>query len=118
MRSPIAPLLFCLVSCLASSSSNAEECVASVYSVGDPSQRGAKTASGIPLNDAALTAAHKTRPFGSKVKVTNKKNGKSVVVTITDRGPFVSGRCIHLSNASATVLGFSGLAPVSVASGD
>ena len=91
----------------------AEECIASVYSTGDGSQSGSQTASGVPLNDKALTAAHKSLPFGSKVKVTNKKNGNSVV-TITDRGPFVKGRCIDVSKASAAALGFSGLAPVSV----
>ena len=92
----------------------AEDCVASVYSLGDPSQPGTKTASGTPLNDNAMTAAHKSLPFGSKVKVTNKKNGNAVTVTITDRGPYVKGRCIDLSQAGARALGFAGLAPVSV----
>jgi rare lipoprotein A len=92
----------------------AEDCVASVYAVGDSSQPGTKTASGIPLNNDAMTAAHKSLPFGSKVKVTNKKNGHVVTVTITDRGPYVKGRCIDLSKAGARALGFAGLAPVSV----
>jgi rare lipoprotein A len=92
----------------------AEECVASVYAVGDSSQSGTKTASGIPLNDNAMTAAHKALPFGSKVRVTNKKNGHAVTVTITDRGPYVKGRCIDLSKAGAGALGFAGLARVSV----
>jgi peptidoglycan lytic transglycosylase len=92
----------------------AEDCVASVYTVGDSSQPGTKTASGIPLNDNAMTAAHKSLPFGSKVRVTNKKNGHAVTVTITDRGPYVKGRCIDLSKAGAGALGFAGLAPVSV----
>jgi rare lipoprotein A len=61
-----------------------------------------------------MTAAHKSLPFGSKVKVTNKKNGHAVTVTITDRGPYVKGRCIDLSQAGARTLGFAGLAPVSV----
>jgi rare lipoprotein A len=62
-----------------------------------------------------MTAAHKSLPFGSKVKVTNKKNGNAVTVTITDRGPYVvKGRCIDLSQAGARALGFAGLAPVSV----
>jgi rare lipoprotein A len=61
-----------------------------------------------------MTAAHKSLPFGSKVKVTNKKIGYAVTVTITDRGPYVKGRCIDLSKAGAEVLGFAGLAPVSV----
>jgi rare lipoprotein A len=92
----------------------AEDCVASVYAVGDSSQPGTKTASGIPLNDNDMTAAHKSLPFGSKVKVTNKKNGQAVTVTITDRGPYVEGRCIDLSQAGANALGFAGLAPVNV----
>ncbi len=92
----------------------AEDCVASVYAVGDSSQPGTKTASGIPLNDNDMTAAHKSLPFGSKVKVTNKKNGNAVTVTITDRGPYAKGRCIDLSKAGAGALGFAGLAPVSV----
>jgi rare lipoprotein A len=84
------------------------------HAVGDSSQRGTKTASGIPHDDKALTAAHKSLPFGSKVKVTNKKSGDTVTVTITDRGPYVKGRCIDLSKAGASALGFAGLVPVSV----
>jgi rare lipoprotein A len=92
----------------------AEDCVASVYAVGDSSQPGTKTASGIPLNDNDMTAAHKSLPFGSKVRVINKKNGNAVTVTITDRGPYAKGRCIDMSRAGAGALGFAGLAPVSV----
>jgi rare lipoprotein A len=111
MRSLTATLFLCLLTVPA----GAEECVASVYSVGDSSQPGTQTASGIPLNDEALTAAHKSLPFGSKVKVTNKRNGNSVVVTITDRGPYVRGRCIDITRAGARALGIAGLAPVTVA---
>jgi rare lipoprotein A len=110
MRRLIAVLVLCLINIPA----QAEECVASVYAVGDSSQPGTKTASGIPLNNNALTAAHKSLPFRSKVRVTNKKNGNTVTVTITDRGPYVKGRCIDLTKASARALGFAGLAPVSV----
>jgi rare lipoprotein A len=110
MRRLITALMLCLLHIPV----RAEDCVASVYSVGDSSQRGTKTASGTPLNDRAMTAAHKSLPFGSKVKVTNKKNGHAVTVTITDRGPYVKGRCIDLSQAGAGALGFAGLAPVSV----
>jgi rare lipoprotein A len=108
MRQLVAALLLCLLDIAL----HAEDCVASVYAVGDPSQRGTKTASGIPLNDSAMSAAHKSLPFGSKVEVTNKKNGQAV--TITDRGSYVKGRCIDLSQAGARALGFAGLAPVSV----
>ena len=107
-------LIAALVLCLLNISVRAEECVASVYAMGDSSQPGTKTASGIPLDDNAMTAAHKSLPFGSTVKVTNKKNGHAVTVTITDRGPYVKGRCIDLSKAGARALGFAGLAPVSV----
>ena len=89
----------------------AQSGVASVYSTREGST---KTASGIRLNDNALTAAHKSLPFGSKVRVTNRKNGKSVVVTITDRGPFVRGRVIDVTPAGARALGFSGLASVTL----
>jgi len=110
MRRLIAAFVFCLLSIPV----RAEDCVASEYAVGDSSQRGTKTASGIPLDDSVMTAAHKSLPFGSKVKVTNKKNGHAVTVTITDRGPYVKGRCIDLSKAGASALGFAGLVPVSV----
>jgi rare lipoprotein A len=111
MRLLIATLLLCLLVI----PSRAEDCIASVYATGDPSQPGTKTASGVPLDDSKMTAAHKSLPFNSKVKVTNKKNGNSVTITITDRGPYVKGRCIDVTKAAAEVLGFSGLAPVSVA---
>jgi rare lipoprotein A len=70
------------------------------------------------LNPLALTAAHRTLPFGTKVKVTNRHNGRSVVVTINDRGPFVRGRVIDVTPAAARVLGFSGLAQVSIDSSE
>lgn len=66
------------------------------------------------FNPNAMTAAHKTLPCGSKVRVTNKKNGKSVVVTINDRGPFIKGRIIDLSRAAAKAIGMGGLATVTV----
>jgi rare lipoprotein A len=92
----------------------ARDGIASVYST---REQGSQTASGLKLNDNALTAAHRTLPFGSKVRVTNTKNGRSVVVTITDRGPFVRGRIIDLTPAAARVIGFNGLAKVSVQTG-
>ena len=84
--------------------------LASVYST----ESGSRTSSGGRLNPGALTAAHRSLPFGTKVRVTNKKNGRSVVVTINDRGPFVRGRVIDVTPAAARALGFSGLAPVSL----
>ena len=65
-----------------------------------------KTASGERMNPSAMTAAHRSLPFGTQVKVTNKKNGKSVVVRINDRGPFIKGRVIDVSKGAAQKLGF------------
>jgi rare lipoprotein A len=93
----------------ASSAALAESGVASIYAYS-----GEKTANGERANPRGLTAAHKTLPFGTKVRVTNKRNGKSVVVRINDRGPFVRGRVIDLTPAGAQALGFSGLAPVTL----
>ncbi len=69
---------------------------------------GGPTASGERFNMNAMTAAHRTAPLGSRLKVTNLRNGKSVVVRINDRGPFVRGRIIDLSRGAADVLGFTG----------
>ena len=88
---------------------NAQSCIASVYGY-----KGGRTASGERVSVRALTAAHKTLPFGTRVRVTNRRNGRSVVVRINDRGPFVRGRVIDLTPAGAHALGFSGLAPVTV----
>lgn len=86
--------------------------IASIYST----ESGTKTASGERLNPTALTAAHRSLPFGSRARVTNRKNGRSILVTINDRGPFVRGRIIDLTPAGARALGFSGLASVTVES--
>ena len=66
---------------------------------------GLRTASGERFDNRALTAAHRTLPFGSRVRVTNPRNGQSVVVRINDRGPFVRGRHIDLSRAAAEQIG-------------
>jgi rare lipoprotein A len=73
-----------------------------------------KTASGERMNPNALTAAHRSLPFGSKVLVENLRNGRSVVVRINDRGPFTGGRIIDLSKAAAAQIGMinSGTAKV------
>ncbi len=67
-----------------------------------------RVASGGWFNPNALTAAHKTLPFGTKVRVTNLNNGKSVTVTINDRGPYIKGRVIDLSRRAAQVVGMTG----------
>lgn len=77
---------------------------------------GRKTASGERYNMHALTAAHRTLPMGTVVKVTNTRNGKSVMVKVNDRGPFHGNRVLDLSKAAASQLGFvsSGTAPVKI----
>ena len=77
---------------------------------------GRKTASGERFNPSKMTAAHKTLPFGTRVRVTNMRNGRSVVVRINDRGPFIRGRVIDLSRGAAGVIGMigRGIAPVRV----
>ena len=64
-----------------------------------------RTASGERLNNLAMTGAHRTLPFGTKVLVTNIKNGKSVTVTINDRGPFIKGRIIDLTRSAFSKIG-------------
>ena len=75
---------------------------------------GKKTANGESFNPNGLTAAHRNLPFGTKVLVTNLHNGKSVVVRINDRGPFIAGRVIDLSLGAAKIVGLnmSGVAKV------
>jgi peptidoglycan lytic transglycosylase len=87
---------------------SAQTGLASVYS-------GGRTANGERAAASGLTAAHRTLPFGTLVRVTNKHTGRSVVVRINDRGPFVRGRVIDVTPAAAHALGFSGLAPVTLA---
>ena len=76
--------------------------VASYYSY---EMGGRKTANGEIFDPNALTAASRTFPFGTKLKVTNKKNGKYVIVRVNDRGPYIKGRSIDLSYAAAEILG-------------
>jgi rare lipoprotein A len=81
-----------------------------------PGFHGRKTASGERFDQNGMTAAHRTLPFGTKVKVTNRRTGKSVVVRINDRGPFHGKRVIDLSRGAAQAVGLLGLgvAPVSL----
>ncbi len=78
--------------------------------------QGQRTANGERFNPEAMTAAHRSLPFGTKVRVTNLKNGRTVVVRINDRGPFIRGRVIDVSRAAAHHLGFTkqGLTHVSL----
>jgi rare lipoprotein A (peptidoglycan hydrolase) len=75
---------------------------ASYYSIGQ------KTASGARFDPAKLTAAHRTLPFGTRVRVTEPRGGKSVVVTVNDRGPFIKERVLDLSLGAARLLGMTG----------
>ena len=77
---------------------------------------GRTTANGEKYKHSKLTAAHKVLPFGTELKVTNKKNGKTIVVRVNDRGPFVQGRIIDLSKSAAEKLDFihEGIADVTV----
>lgn len=86
--------------------------IASVYRYKKPR----RSASGEIINFKSMVAAHRTLRFGTKVRVTNRKNGRSVIVRIIDRGPFIRGRVIDLSPAAARQIGLGwGLAPVSLA---
>jgi rare lipoprotein A len=106
MRLIFAIALLCLAG-----SAQAETCTASHYGVGD-GYGGRKTSSGERMNPQAMTAAHRSLPFGTRVHVTGPRG--SVVVRITDRGPFVRGRCIDLSWGASRALGCGGLCRVTL----
>src|SRR5262245_29283782 len=97
-----AAMLLCVIDIAAAQSG-----IASVYGYG-------RAASGERVNSGALTAAHRSLPFGTKVRVTNRRTGRSVVVRINDRGPFVRGRVIDVTPAAAQAIGMSSLAPVTL----
>jgi rare lipoprotein A len=88
---------------------SAQSGLASVYAYS-----GTRTSSGERVSPSSLTAAHRTLPFGTRVRVTNDKNGRSVVVRINDRGPFVRNRIIDVTPAAAQALDFSGIAHVTL----
>ena len=92
-----------------SSTAMAESGIASIYAYSST-----KTANGERANPNGLTAAHRRLAFGTRVRVTHRRNGRSITVRINDRGPFVRGRVIDLTPAGARALGFSGLAPVTL----
>lgn len=81
-----------------------------------PGFHGRRTANGERFNTWAYTAAHRSLPFGTEVRVTNLSNGQAVVVRINDRGPYIGGRVIDLSKAAAQAIGMirSGTAPVRI----
>lgn len=69
---------------------------------------GRRTASGERFNPAGLTAAHRTYPFGTRLRVTNLANGRQVIVRVNDRGPFVRRRTLDVSQGAVRALGFTG----------
>ena len=77
-------------------------------------QHGRRTANGEAFNPDGMTAAHRTLPFGTRVRVVNEKTGRSVIVRINDRGPFVGGRIIDLARGAARQIGMGGSATVSL----
>jgi rare lipoprotein A len=107
-KSILAAFMLCAVGL----SAHAQSGIASVYRPSDPDGGGPLAANGEHINTDHLTAAHKTLPFGMLVRVTNKRNGRSVVVRINDRGPFIKGRIIDLTPAGARAIGMDGLAQV------
>jgi rare lipoprotein A len=104
----VASLQVALLGPTGAANSKSHECgLASVYST-----TGEGTASGEDTQTQDFTGAHRSLPFGTLVHVGNQENGRSVVVRITDRGPFVGGRIIDLSGIAARELRISGLAQV------
>jgi rare lipoprotein A len=106
MSAPTAP-----VEVSESTSGWQERGIASWYG---PRFHGRKTANGERFDQNAMTAAHKTLPFGTRVRVTSMITGKQIVVRINDRGPFIRGRVIDLSKAAAQLLGMPGVKQVLV----
>lgn len=90
-------------SCASLTSGYKERGVASFYG---PGFHGRKTANGERFDKHDMTAAHRTLPFGTKLKVRNVTNGEEIVVRVNDRGPYIDGRIIDLSEAAAHKLGF------------
>jgi rare lipoprotein A len=115
--STVLPAIFVIFSILGSSAQAGENTAgqtgfASWYG---PGFVGHRTANGERFTSRGYTAAHRSLPLGCRVLVTNHANGRSVVVRINDRGPYIRGRIIDLSHDSAAAIGMSGTARVSLA---
>ena len=102
-----ASLFISSITVLSTISAKAQSGIASIYS-------NEKTANGEYAHAGRLTAAHRTLPFGTRVLVTNVSSGRSVVVRINDRGPYIAGRIIDLTPAGARAIGSNGLARVTL----
>jgi rare lipoprotein A len=109
--SPVAPALSSYRPALEAITGWSQQGIASWYG---PGFHGKRTANGERFDTQQLTAAHKTLPFGSRVRVTSLINGKQVIVRINDRGPFITGRIIDLSRAAAQVIGLAGVKQVRI----
>lgn len=111
-------LIGALLCCVLASSASAETCIASQYGIGDGYHGGPVACRGYGRFNTHATSpytiAHKTRPCGSSVRITNLANGRSITAIVTDRGPFIKGRCVDLGRAGANAIGMGGLARVSV----
>ena len=109
MRNPLLATLTALMAEVTASHPTTADVIGSVQSgVASYYWQRQRLASGGSFNPRAMTAAHKTLPFGTKVRVTHATTGRSVVVTINDRGPYAAGRVIDLSLAAASLLGMTG----------
>lgn len=121
MRSIVnVALVAAMATCVLISGSIVGDAAASTYngyaSWYGPGFQGRTTASGERFNQNALTAAHRSLPFGTRVRVTNRNNGRSVVLRINDRGPYHGHRIIDLSRGAASAIGMlkAGTAPVTL----
>lgn len=97
-------LLAAALACAAASPCLAETCIASWYGA----ESGARTASGERFVPDGISCAHRTRPFGTIVRVTQIGSGRAISCRVNDRGPFIAGRCIDLSRGAARALGIVG----------
>src|SRR5215213_6795453 len=109
-----AAVLACTLGITSASAEDAKPLQKGVASWYGPGFHGRRTANGETFNTNALTAAHRTLPFGTRIRVTNRKTGRSIVVRVNDRGPYAHGRVIDLSRASAQAIGLDGVAEVSL----
>lgn len=109
---------FGLIAALMIGQASAEVCIASQYGVGDGHQGSRIACRGFGRFNtwatSPYTVAHKTRPCGSSVRITNLSNGRSISAIVTDRGPYIRGRCVDLGRAGANAIGMGGLARVKV----
>src|SRR4051812_28444797 len=110
-----AVVLGCTLAAVSAAAGEAKPLQKGAASWYGPGFHGKRTANGERFNTHALTAAHKSLPFGTEVRVTNEHTGRSVVVRINDRGPYAHGRVIDLSKAAAEAVGIAGVGQVTLA---